>query len=179
MTNSAVTEFLLTPLGGTAAVVAALLGGGGLLVWARQPGHAGRAAVMLSAGAMGLLVALLNLTLAAAGVWQAASYSLPLVVLGATYLLMPMLFFALVLVGYRWLAGRTRRPALLYGAILLVVVVPFVVVIDDWAIERRYLAFGAGYTIWMDALVGMVLFWLPVLLYEGLRRWQKPSSRPA
>lgn len=166
------TEFLRTAPGGTAVVVAALLSYGGLLAWARRPGHADRGAVVVSATALGLLVALLNLVLGTAGVWQSTSYSLPLVVLAAAYLLMPAVLCALLLMGYRWLAGRTRRPALLYGAILLAVVGPLIVLLDDWAIERGYLATGGGYTVWMDALVGVALLWFPALLYEGLRGWQ-------
>ena len=44
---------------------------------------------------------------------------------------------------------------------------------DSLALESGYLAFGAGYTVWMDALVGVVLLSLPVLLYEALRRRQE------
>ena len=170
------TEFLRTPVGGTTVVGLALLCYGGLLAWARQPGHAGRSAVALSATALGLLVALLNLVLGTAGAWQSPNYSLPLVVLAAYYLLIPSVLSAMLLMGYRWLAGRTPRPLLLYAAIMLAVAGPLVVVLDEWAIERGYVILGRGYMVWMDALVGVALLWLPALLYEGLRRWQERSA---
>jgi len=131
---------------------------------------------VLSATALGLLVALLNLVLGAAGVWQSPNYSLPLVVLAAYYLLMPSVLSAILLMGYCWLAGRTPRPLLLYGAIVLAVVGPLVFVLDEWAIERGYIVLGRGYMVWMDALVGVALLWMPALLYEGLRRWQERSA---
>ena len=162
-------EFLHSPLGGAAVLVGAVLACAGLLVWARRPG-AGRSTVVLAAGAVGVCVGALNLVLGAAGVWQSCSYRAPLIVLAALYLLLPIVFFALLLMGYRWLVGHTRHPALVYGAVLLVVVAPLIVIADGLALECGYLAFGAGYTVWMDALVGVVLLSLPVLLYEALRR---------
>jgi len=170
-------EFLHSPLGGAAVVVGAVLACAGLLVWPRRPGDAGRSTVVLSASALGVCVAGLNLILGSAGVWQSCSYRLPLIVLAAMYLLLPIVFFALLLMGYRWLAGHTRYPALVYGAVLLVVVAPLIVIADSLALESGYLAFGTGYTVWMDALVGVVLLALPVLLYEALRRRQERNSR--
>ena len=90
--------------------------------------NAGRSAVVLSAGALGVCVAGLNLVLGATGVWQACSYRLPLIVLAAMYLLVPIVFSALLLMGYRWLVRHTRYPALVYGAVLLFV-----------ALQRYYL----------------------------------------
>ena len=63
---------------------------------------------MLSASALGVCVAGLNLVLDTAGVWQSCSYRPPLIVLGAMYLLLPIVFFALLLMGYRWLVEHTR-----------------------------------------------------------------------
>lgn len=172
-------EFLDAPLGGAAVVVAAVLAFVGLLAWARRPGSAGRGAVVLSASVLGLCVAGLNLILGTAGIWQACSYRLPLVVLAAMYLLAPIVLSAVVLMGYRWLVGRTRHPALIYGAALLAVVFPLIVIGDSLAIRSGYLAFGAGYNVWMDALLGMGLLGLPLLAYEALRRGQARSARSA
>jgi hypothetical protein len=168
-------EFLHSPLGGAAVVVGAVLAVAGLLAWARRPGDAGRGAVVLSASALGVCVGGLNLVLGTAGVWQACSYRLPLVVLAAMYLLLPIAFGALLLMGYRWLRRHTRYPALVYGAVLIVGVAPLIVIADSLALESGYLAFGPGYTIWMDALVGVALLSLPVLLYEALRRRQEQN----
>jgi hypothetical protein len=170
-------EFLHSPLGGAAVVVGAVLACAGLLFWARRPGGAGRSTVVLSASALGVCVAGLNLVLGAAGVWQSCSYGVPLIVLAAMYVLLPIVFFALLLMGYRWLVGHTRYPALVYGAVLLVAVAPLIVIADSLAIESGYLAFGAGYAVWMDALVGVALLSLPVFLYEALRRRQERNLR--
>ncbi|TMF66358.1 MAG: hypothetical protein E6I20_04270 [Chloroflexi bacterium] len=74
----------------------------------------------------------------------------------------------LVLSGYRWLARRSRRAPLLYS-LLLVVLAPLIVGGDTLALSQRYLAFGDGYTIWMDVVVGAAIFALPVLAFELLR----------
>jgi hypothetical protein len=52
------------------------------------------------------------------------------------------------------------------------VVAPLIVIADSLALESGYLAFGPGYTVWMDVLVGVILLALPVFLYEALRRRQ-------
>ncbi len=175
--NCQAIEFLHSPLSGAAVVVGAVLACAGLLVWTRRPGDAGRSAVVLSATALGVCVAGLNLVLGASGVWQACSYRLSLIVLAAMYLLVPIVLSALLLIGYRWLARHTRYPALVYGALLLVLVAPLIVIADSLALESGYLAFGAGYTVWMDALVGVALLALPVVLYEALRRQQEGNLR--
>ena len=76
----------------------------------------------------------------------------------------------LVLSGYRWLARRSRRARLIYGLLLLVVVAPLILVADTVALSRHYLGFGHGYTIWMDAAVGVVILALPVIAFELLQR---------
>jgi len=115
-------EFLHSPLGGAAVVAAAVLAFAGMLVWARRSGSAGRGAVVVSASALGACVAGLNLVLGTAGVWQACSYRLPLIVVAAMYLLLPIVLGTVLLMGSRWLAGHMRDAALIYGAVLLVVV---------------------------------------------------------
>jgi hypothetical protein len=71
----------------------------------------------------------------------------PLIVIAAMYVLLPIVFFALLLMGYRWLVGHTRYPALVYGAVLLVVIASLIVIADSLALESGYLALGASYTI--------------------------------
>jgi hypothetical protein len=51
--------------------------------------------------------------------------------------LLPIVFFALLLMGYRWLVGHTRYPALVYGAVLLVVVAPLIVPIEPPSVGSR------------------------------------------
>lgn len=179
LTSSAVTDFLATPVGGATVVVAALVGFGLLLLWARQPGATSRGAVVLAASALGIVVAALNVALGGSGVWRSATYALPLVVLAALYLVLPSVFVALLLMGYRWLGRRTDRAAAVYAVFLLAVVAPLIVVGDTLALESGYIAFGAGYTVWGDMLLGVALFALPVLTYEGLRHRQRRRPKSA
>lgn len=77
--------------------------------------------------------------------------------------------------GYRWLARRSRRAPLIYSLLLLVVLAPLIMVADSFALSQHYVAFGHGYTIWMDAVVGVTILALLVLVFEFVRR---RSSRP-
>ena len=114
---------LLHPLAALAIVAAAVVACGGLAWWARRPGHPDRVAVVIAASVLGVVVAILNLVLGTDGVWQSCSYRAPAPVLAAAYLLMPIVFGALLLMGYRWLRRHVRHAAVAYGAVLLVVVV--------------------------------------------------------
>lgn len=162
-------RFLSTPLGASAVVMAALLACGGFVFWARRPGHPDRGPVVVAAATLGVVTGVLNLVLGTTGVWQSCSYRLPLLVVASYYLLLPMLGGALVLAGYRWLTRHVRRAELLYGAFLLVVVAPLIAIGDKVALDNAILAMGGGYTVWMDAVLGVALLWLPVGLYRRLR----------
>jgi|SRR5712692_10584889 len=161
--------FLSTPLGASVVVIAALLACGGLAYWARRPGHPDRGPVVVAAATLGVVTGVLNLVLGTIGIWQSCSYRLPIPVVASYYLLLPMVFGALVLAGYRWLTQHVRRAGLVYGAFLLVVVPPLIAVGDNVAIEKGILAMGGGYTVWMDVVLGVALFWLPVGVYGRLR----------
>ena len=81
----------------------------------------------------------------------------------------------LILWGYRQLATHSRRAPLIYGLLLLVVVAPLIVLADSIAPAEHYLAFGHGYTMWMDTAVGLMTLALPVLVFELLQR-RGPSA---
>ena len=161
--------FLSTPLGASAIVIVALLACGGLVLWARRPSHPDRGAVLVAAVTLGVVTGLLNLVFGATGIWQSCSYGLPLLVVAAYYLLSPMVFGALVVAGYRWLTRHVRRAGLVYGAFLLVVIAPLIAIGDTVATDNGILAMGGGYMVWMDVVLGVALFWLPVGVYERLR----------
>jgi hypothetical protein len=91
--------FVSTPLGASAVVIAALLACGGLAFWARRPGHPDRGAVLVAAAALGVVTGVLNLVLGTTGIWHSCSYRLPLLVVAAYYLLLPMVGGAFVLTG--------------------------------------------------------------------------------
>ncbi len=161
--------FLSTPLGASAVVIVTLLVCGGLLFWARRPGHPDRGPVVVAAATLGVVTGMLNVILGTTGIWQSCSYRLPLPVVATYYLLLPMVLATLLLLGFRWLARHVRHAGFAYGAFLLVVVAPLIALGDNTAIENGILAMGGGYTVSMDAVLGVALLWLPVGLYGRLR----------
>jgi hypothetical protein len=74
----------------------------------------------------------------------------------------------LILWGYRQPAAHSRHAPLIYGLLLLVVFAPLIVLADSIALAEHYLAFGHGYTMWMDTAVGLMTLALPVLVFELL-----------
>ena len=130
------------------------------------------APLLVAAVTLGVVTGLLNLVFGATGIWQSCSYRLPLLVIAAYYVLLPTIGGALVVAAYRWLAAHVRRAGLVYGAFLLVVVAPLIAIGDNVALENGILAMGGGYMVWMDVVLGVALFWLPVGVYGRLRTRQ-------
>lgn len=140
------------------------------LVWGLSPRDEGRRAHLFAALVSGGAVFALNMAARASGVWQWYGYQLPLAVQLGMLFALPAALFAAVLAAYRRLAARTRRPALAYGLIGFLLLLPVTIGGDLYSMSRGTLSFGRGYTIWHDIVVGQVLFWLPVLLYTQFRR---------
>ena len=164
-------DFFRSTAGG---VVLALVGTavyGLLVVWAHRPGHADRWAALVAATGMGLVVATANLGAQAIGWWGGHwSYALPVPLQVSFWLLWITPPATLLLGGYRWLLAHAGRPRGVYGLLGLLVLAPFIVVVDTWALNTGRLSMGGGYAIWHDVLVGQLFFWLPVLFYEAARR---------
>lgn len=161
---------LQSPLGGLIIAAAGFTLLALILVWGLSPGHKDRRAHLFAALVSGGVVFALNMVARASGVWQWYGYQLPLAVQLGMLFALPAALFAAVLAGYRRLAARPRRPTLAYALIGLLLLVPVTVGGDLLSMSRGTLAFGRGYTIWHDIIVGQVLFWLPVLLYSLFRR---------
>jgi hypothetical protein len=112
-------------------------------------------------------IILLNVVLGRLGVWQSTLYTLPPLALVSTmvlFLAVGTVLMILLLLGYRQLAAHSRHAPLVYGWLLLVVFAPLIVLADSIALAEQYLAFGHGYTIWMDTAVGLMTLALPVLV---------------
>ncbi len=165
--DSPFTEFVRTPLGSSLVVGAAVVAVLGTIFWARQRGHSERWNVVAGGSVGASEVALLNLVLGTAGIWRSTDYSLPALVLGSDVLLVAVLlawvvaFYRLV---WRWL------PARIIAAPLLLAIALLTIAGDESALARHYIAFGDGYTAWMDGLVAVTIFVVPVLAYELIRR---------
>src|SRR5439155_20394518 len=146
-----------------AAAVAVLVA---VLVWASRPGQTERRLAAAASVIGAAFAVVLNLIFAGLGVWQSTVYTLPPPVL-ASMLVLGTAVMLLVLSGYRWLARRSRRAPLLYS-LLLVVLAPLIVGGDTLALSQRYLAFGDGYAIWMDVVVGVAILSLSDIAFELL-----------
>jgi hypothetical protein len=165
-------RLLQNPLAFVLVVLVALATSAALLLWAWQPGHRDRVAYVLAIMGAALLVVSANVVAPTIG-WWGGTYlqKAPLLVLAVLTGVGVMGGFALLLAGYRWLANRSPKLALLVsGLILLVLFPPAVILGDQFALRSGMLAFGGGYTIWHDLLVGEGFFLALILLYEILRR---------
>lgn len=161
--------FLKNPIGGTIVISVALAAFALVLVWARRPGHPDRWAAAAAATGTSLLVGLLTLIAVVAGWWRGAFFAIPLVVAVAIDLPLSIAGYTLWLGGYRWLARRTRHAFLIYAVVVLAFI-PVVFLVDPIQMGRGQFTMAAGYTIWIDALVGQVVMGSPVLFYEAIRR---------
>ena len=168
LVDSPLTAFARGTFGGVLLGAAAVTVLVAVLVWASRPGETERRLAAAASVIGAAFAVVLNLIFAGLGVWQSTVYTLPPPVL-ASMLLLGTALMLLVLSGYRWLARRSRRAPLLYSLLLVVLAPPLIVGGDTLALSQRYLAFGDGYTIWMDVVVGAAIFALPVLAFELLR----------
>jgi len=163
--DSPFTEFVRTPLGSSLVVGAAAVAVLGTIFWARQRGERWNVVAGGSVGASEVI--LLNLVLGIAGIWRSTDYSLPALVLGSDVLLVAVLL-AWVVAFYRWV--WRWLPARIIAAPLLLAIALLTIAGDESALARHYIAFGDGYTAWMDGLVAVTIFVVPVLAYELIRR---------
>jgi len=165
--DSPFTEFARTALGSGLVIGVSLVVFMGTLFWAGQRGRPDRWPLVAAGGIGATFIALLNVVLGSAGIWRSTEYTLPVAVLGSFFLLMTALLNWTVVL-YRWLWRRRGGP--IVSALLLVLVAVLTVVGDEFALARGYIAFGGGYTVWIDAAVAVVIFIVTVLAYELLRR---------
>ena len=164
--DSPFTQFVRTPLGGALVIAASVAVTAATLIWVSRRGHADRWSRVVAGGIGAIFVALLNAILGGAGIWHATAYTLPPAVLGSFLLIIAVLLTWMV-VFYRWL--RRRPHARVVSAVLLAVVAILTVLGDESGLARGYIAFGHGYTVWMDALVAIAIFIVTVLTYEQVK----------
>jgi MFS family permease len=181
LTDSPFTALARTTLGGAvlvAAAVAALLA---VLAWVSRPHHRHRRQAAAAAVSFPASIIVLNVILGTRGVWQSTLYTLPalaMVSTGVLFLAVGIALMMLILSGYRWLAARSQPASFIYGLLLLVVFAPLIMLADTIALTEHYLAFGYGYTIWMDIAVGLMTLALPALIFELLQRRGSSTTPP-
>ncbi|MBI3537623.1 MAG: hypothetical protein HY070_08720 [Chloroflexi bacterium] len=162
-------DFIQSESGGIAMALVALALYAGILFWASRRQDKHRWSVVAAATSSGIVVLSINAIARAIGWWDWWGYQLHLLIQIALLLVGTSIIFTLSLTGYRWLETHSRNPLRIYGVISIAVLGPLTVIGDWYNIERGKLAFGGGYTIWQDVLVGQALFWLPVVLYRAIR----------
>ena len=142
---------------------------GGVIVWTRQPGHADRLLVVGTAAVLTVMVAFVYVLALLAGWWSGAYFTVSPIVQAGILLPLSLLFGTLWLAGYRWLADRTRQPVQIYVALSLLLVLA-VAVAHRLNIGQGQILVGPGYAVVVEAVFAMLILWIPVLVYEGLRR---------
>ncbi len=161
--DSPFTEFARTSLGAGIVVGVAVVVFTGTLLWASQRGRPDRWSLVAAGGIGATFIALLNIVLRSAGIWRSTDYTLPIPVL-VSFILLITVLLTWAVVFYRWLWRRRGGP--IFSAVLLGLIAVLTMVGDEFALARRYIAFGDGYTVWMDAVVAVVIFIITVLAYE-------------
>lgn len=141
----------------------------GLFQWARLPAHRERVLILGAAAVVTILVGALYVLALWVGWWTGAYFTLPAVTQAGILLPLALLGGTLWLAGYSWLGDHSRQPVQIYVAISLVLLVA-VAVAHRLNLGQGAILVGPGSTVVLEAAIGQVILWLPVLVYEGLRR---------
>ena len=171
-------NWLENPVLDVGIVVLALGTAACLFVWARQSDNPDRMALATALTIDGVLTVLINVLAPALGWWRGPYFETRIVPLALLHFTAP-LPFGIILLGYRWLAARRPRLALAFYGVLVVLLVPGIVRLDNAVLEAGWFNWGNGYQVWHDALLGVVLFVVPLVVYEVLSRsWRHTGHQP-
>ena len=162
-------DFISSPTGALVVIGVSLVIFGITLAWATRPRHQDRHPAFIAAIGTGIALALINIVALLAGWWTGAWSNVSLVVIGALSALAGTGGFALWLGLYCWLERRVKHPLWVYTCVVLLFI-PVVLIADPIQIKRGWFDFGNGYTLWTDVLLGQIVMWLPVVLYELVKR---------
>lgn len=146
-----------------------------LVLWVRldqDPVHRAFVMAMLS---VGVYTGLFHALALATGWWQGKAFQGPLLTLVLASMRGAFSFAAHlgVVIALYWLVAR-RSPTwglALYGLFFLALI-PGTIYSDQMYISDGTFAFRNGYTIGADLVYGAILFVLPLVLFEVVRRWQ-------
>ena len=162
-------EFLAGFRGGAIVVVLSLMLLGVTLLWAWRPDNPDRIAALLGGTGTAVLVTVVTFLAMIMGWWQGGFFEIPWIVILAIELPFQIAGYTLWLSWYRWLRSKTARAPLAYGIIVLLFF-PIVLLVDPIQIQRGQFVMGGGYTVLIDALLGQVVMWSPMIFYELARR---------
>ena len=162
-------EFLASLRGGAFVVVLSLMFLAFTLLWALRQHNPDRIAALLGGTGTAVLVTVVTLLAMIMGWWQGGFFEIPLIVILAIELPLQIAGYTLWLSWYRWMRGKTARAPLIYGIIVLLFF-PIVLLVDPIQMQRGQFFMGNGYTVFVDALLGQVVMWSPMIFYELARR---------
>jgi hypothetical protein len=162
-------EFMRT---GEAAVVslfgvAAVLGG--VLAWARRPEQADRRLALGVAVVLTVLIGCIYVLAVAVGWWAGAYFESPIVVQASILVVVTLPGCVLWLAGYQWLTDHTRQPLQICFAVSLLIVLT-VAVAHRLNLGQGAILVGPDLAVVWEAAMAIALLWLPILVYEALRR---------
>lgn len=144
-----------------------------LFLWARQSADPDGLAYATAITITGVITTLANIIGPAFGWWRGPYFETRIVPLALLTGLKAMTI-GLFLAGYRWLAARRPRLALVLYGVLVLLLIPGIISADQAVIDSGLFTFANGYQIWHDVILGVVLFILPLVVYETLSRaWRK------
>lgn len=163
-------QFLSSTVGGVITIVVSLVSFALFLLWVSRPEHEDRWPIFYASVGSAVILAVVSAVAVSAGWWGGAFFSIPLATQIAIYLPLGTVGWALWLATYLWLQDHTRHAFLIYAVIVLSFI-PITYISDLINMERGQFILSGGYSIWTDVLIGQVVLWSPVLLYEIFRRW--------
>lgn len=140
-----------------------------LLLWARAPGHRTRLLILGAAAILTIPISVFYVVALAAGWWTGEYFMLSPVLQGSALVAAALLAWTVWLAGYQWLADHSDQPVQIYVALSLIVVLG-VAVAHRMNLGRGHILVGPDLTVVLIAIIGAMVFWLPVLLYDALRR---------
>jgi hypothetical protein len=162
-------SFLQSSLGGAAVVCAAIAVVLVLVLWARARGHGERLLILGTAALLTLVVAAVYVLALTAGWWTGGYFTISPIVQACILVAAALLFWTVWLAGYQWLGDHTRQPIQIYVVVSLLLVLA-VAIAHRLNLGRGQILVGPDLTVVIDAVVAQILLWIPVLVYEALRR---------
>jgi len=170
-------EFVRSPNGRLVVVVLSLAAFAIIVLWARGGARHERWPSVVAASLMTILVAGIYGIAVAAGWWSGAYFRTPALVQAATLLPVSVVAWTAWLAGYGWLTARTRRPLLIYGMVALLLTLA-VGIADRAELSGGLVLVAEDGKTWLNALVGLGMMFVPVLLFEGIRRGLEQDVLP-
>lgn len=170
-------QFVRSPNGRMVVVALSLAAFAIIVLWARRGARHERWPAFVAASLMTVLVAVVYGIAVAAGWWSGAYFRTPALVQAATLLPVSVVVWTAWLAGYGWLTGRTRRPLLIYGIVALLLILA-VGLADRAELSGGLVLVAEDGRTWLNALVGLGMMFVPVLLFEGVRHGLEKDVLP-